>query len=81
VIASALGLGIKTIMRELGLAKETVRCFARAGSVEDLLATARDGQSSVLDEFKPYLHQRFNLGHPSARTWTTSPITSAGSPK
>jgi transposase len=57
------GKGIKTIMRELGLAKETVRRFARAGSVEDLLATARDGRSSILDEFKPYLHHRFNLGH------------------
>jgi transposase len=57
------GQGIKTIMRELGLAKETVRRFARAGSVEDLLATARDGRSSILDEFKPYLHHRFNLGH------------------
>jgi hypothetical protein len=31
--------------------------------VEDLLATARDGRSSILDEFKPYLHHRFNLGH------------------
>jgi len=57
------GKGIKTIMRELGLAKETVRRFARASCVEDLLATARDGRSSILDEFKPYLHHRFNLGH------------------
>jgi transposase len=57
------GKGIKTIMRELGLAKDTVRRFARASSVEDLLATARDGRASVLDEFKPYLHHRFNLGH------------------
>jgi transposase len=57
------GQGIKTIMRELGLAKDTVRRFARASCVEDLLATARDGRSSVLDEFKPYLHHRFNLGH------------------
>jgi transposase len=59
----AQGKGIKTIMRELGLAKETVRRFARATKVEDLLGTARAGRPSVLDEFKPYLHHRFNLGH------------------
>jgi hypothetical protein len=33
----AQGKGIKTIMRELGLAKETVRRFARATKVEDLI--------------------------------------------
>ena len=59
----AQGKGIKTIMGELGLAKETVRRFARATKVEDLLGTARAGRPSVLDEFKPYLHHRFNLGH------------------
>jgi len=64
----AQGKGIKTIMRELGLAKETVRRFARAATVEELLATARDGRASVLDEFKPYLHHRFNLGHTNGST-------------
>lgn len=56
------GKGIKTTMRELGLAKETVRRFYRATSVEELLTKPRAGRPSVLDEFKPYLHERFNAG-------------------
>jgi transposase len=58
----AQGKGIKTIKRELGLAKETVRKFYRAASVADVTATSRAGRPSVLDEFKPYLHERFNAG-------------------
>ncbi len=62
------GKGIKTIMRELRLAKETVRRFSRAGSVEALLATPRAGRPSVLDAYKPYLHERWNAGITNAST-------------
>jgi transposase len=63
----AQGLGIKPIMRQTGLAKETVRRFYRAQAVDDLLAKTRDGRPSLLDEFKPYLHQRWNLGRTNVR--------------
>jgi transposase len=56
------GKGIKTIMRELGLAKETVRRFFRAEGVEELLAKPRAGRPSVLDAYKSYLHERWNAG-------------------
>jgi Transposase len=56
------GKGIKPIMRELGLAKETVRKFYRATSVEEVTATSRAGRPSMLDEFKPYLHEQFTAG-------------------
>jgi hypothetical protein len=55
-------LSIKTIMRELGLAEETVRRFCRADPVDDLLAKRRAGQPSILDAFKPFPHQAWNDG-------------------
>lgn len=58
----AKGMGIKPIARELGLAKETVRKYYRADSVEEILAKARDGRGQVLQPYKPYLHERFNAG-------------------
>jgi transposase len=57
----ARGLSLSAIGRELGLNRQTVARFARAGSLEQVLfkATHRTG---ILDDFKPYLHQRWNQG-------------------
>lgn len=58
----AQGKGIKPIKRETGLAKETVRRFYYAETVDELLVKVKDGRPSILDEHKPYLHQRRNEG-------------------
>jgi hypothetical protein len=63
----AQGLGIKPIMRQTGLAKETVRRFYRAQAIDELLAKTRDGRPSLLDDYKPYLHQRWNEGCTNVR--------------
>ena len=58
----AQGKGIKPIKRETGLAKETVRRFYYAQTAGELLVKVKDGRPSILDEHKPYLHQRWNEG-------------------
>ena len=63
----AQGQGTKPIMRETGLAKETVRRFYRAATADELLAKIRDGRPSLLDDYKPYLHQRWNEGCTNVR--------------
>jgi transposase len=63
----AQGKGIKPIARATGLAKETVRRFYRAATVDELLAKVRDGRPSLLDDYKPYLHQRWNQGCTNVR--------------
>ena len=63
----AQGLGIKPIMRRTGLAKETARRFYRAQTIDELLAKTRDGRPSLLDDYKPYLHQRWNQGCANVR--------------
>jgi transposase len=63
----AQGKGIKPITRETGLSRETVRRFARAASVGELLAKAGHGRPSLLDDYQPYLHQRWSEGCTNAR--------------
>ena len=72
----AQGRSITAISRELDLDRHTARRFVRAEHLEDLLVTARS-RDSVLDAFKPHLHERFNAGHTDAAALTAE-ITGLG---
>jgi len=71
------------IRRATGLDRRTVQRYARAASADELLASVTDRESK-LDEFKPYICQRWNQGLTDAaqihaelqqRGWTGSPQT------
>ena len=55
------GQSLAAICRALDLDRKTVQRFARAASVDELLAGAVNRESK-LDRFKPYLCQRWNEG-------------------
>jgi transposase len=55
------GESLSAISRVTGLDRKTVQRFARAGSADELLARATSRESK-LDQFKPYLHRRWNEG-------------------
>jgi transposase len=72
------GVGVKAICRQLNLARGTVRRFARAETVEELLTRNETGRRpSLLEQFKPYLHERFNAGCTNATVLFTE-ITARG---
>jgi transposase len=55
------GESLSAISRATGLDRKTVQRFARAGSIDELLVKVTSRESK-LDEFRPYLHQRWNEG-------------------
>lgn len=61
----AEGRSISAISRTLRLDRHTVRRFARATDLDELLAKATN-RTTLLDAYQPYLHQRFNEGHTDA---------------
>lgn len=74
----AESVGIKAICRQLDLSRGTVRRFARAATVEELLTRNGTGhRASLLEEFKPYLRERFNTGCTNAAVLVTE-ITARG---
>jgi transposase len=70
------GISISGICRRLRLDRKTVQRFARAETIDELLAKARN-RGSLLDRFKPYLHERFNAGCTDAARLTEE-ITAMG---
>ena len=56
------GLGVYTISRRLGLDPKTVRRYADAADPQSLLGPTGTARDSILDPFKPYLHQRISEG-------------------
>ena len=61
----AEGRSISAISRTLRLDRHTVRRFARATDLDELLAKTTN-RTTLLDAYQPYLHQRFNEGHTDA---------------
>jgi len=58
------GQPVSAIRRATGLDRRTVQRYAQAAGADELLATM--SRESKLDEFKPYICQRWNQGLPDA---------------
>ena len=55
------GASLESICRRLQLDRSTVRRFARATCIDELLVNAVN-RSTILDAYRPHLHQRWNEG-------------------
>ena len=58
----AEGRNVAAVIKELRLAPGTVRRYYRAASVDEVVAGTLTGWPSRLDNYKPFLHQRWNSG-------------------
>jgi hypothetical protein len=56
------GKNVTTVMRELRLAPGTARRYYHAASADEVVAGTLTGWPSKLDDYKPFLHQRWNAG-------------------
>lgn len=59
------GRSLRGASRDLGLDYYTVRRYARADSLDELIAPAID-RRTLLDQFKPYLYEQFCQGQSNA---------------
>jgi transposase len=73
----AQGNTISAIARQLQLSRPTVRRYARARDITELLAKALDGKPSPLDPYKPWLLQRWDAGQ-TTMTILHAEITARG---
>ncbi|MGW8726246.1 transposase [Streptomyces sp. NPDC055808] len=56
----------RSIQRQLGMTWRTVQRFADAAAPEELFTGQWQNRTSVLDEYKTYLDERWNEGHTNA---------------
>ncbi|MFB7168157.1 ISL3 family transposase [Streptomyces sp. NPDC056242] len=56
------GHSLRSVQRQLGMAWHTVKRFADATKPEDLFTGQWQNRPSVLDDYKPYLDDRWNEG-------------------
>ncbi|MFI5809229.1 transposase [Streptomyces sp. NPDC051561] len=58
----AAGHSKRSVARQLGMTLNTIMRFSRAGSPEDMFTGQWQGRATRLDDFKPYLDQRWQEG-------------------